>query len=134
MTYTKDFDADAILRTMEALSRHHARGTSEDEALRVCSAALLLIRDDPKKLAELREFFRKITTPATEGIQVAHTFASREEADAWLLSGTAKDGQLVRVAGQGFTVVDHGLKGLKLVRIPLPEELLLTSPGPKPRT
>lgn len=123
MPYDKNFDADAILRTMEAVSRHHAGGTPEDEALRVCAAALLFVRDDLKKLGEFREFFRKITTPATQGIQVAHTFASREEADAWLASGSAKDGLLVRVAGQGFTVIDHGPKGLKLVRIPLPDEL-----------
>lgn len=123
MTYDKNFDADAVLRTMEAVSRHHAEGTPEDEALRVCAAALLFVREDLKKLEEFREFFRKITTPASEGIKVAHTFASREEADAWLAGGTAKDGQLVRVAGQGFTVIDHGPKGLKLVRIPLPDEL-----------
>jgi len=123
MKYNKNFDADAVLRTMEAMSKHHAESTPEDEALRVCAAGLLFIRDDLKKLGEFREFFRKITTSAIDGVQIAHTFASREEADAWLASGNAKDGQLVRVAGQGFTVVDHGPKGLKLVRIPLPEEL-----------
>ena len=123
MTCSKNFDVDAVLRTMEAMSRHHVEGTMEDEALRVCAAALLFVRDEAKKLEELREFFRKITTPAIVGVQAAHTFASRQEADAWLASGTATDGQLVRVAGQGFTVVDHGPKGLKLVRIPLPEEL-----------
>ena len=123
MKYDKNFDADAVLRTVEALSKQHAEGTPEDAALRVCASALLFVRDDLKKLEEFREFFRKITTPASEGIKVAHTFASWEEADAWLASGTAKDGQLVRVAGQGFTVIDHGPKGLKLVRIPLPDEL-----------
>lgn len=129
MKYDKNFDADAVLRTVEALNRQHAEGTPEDAALRVCAAALLYVRDDLKKLEEFREFFRKITTPAIEGIKVAHTFASREEADAWLASGTAKDGQLVRVAGQGFTVIDHGPRGLKLVRIPLPEELPPHKPG-----
>lgn len=123
MAYNTNFDVDAVLRTMEGMNKHHFSGTSEDEALRICAAALLFIRDEVNKLEELREFFRKITTPAIVGVQVAHTFASREEADAWLASGTAKDGQLVRVAGQGFTVVDHGPKGLKLVRMPLPEEL-----------
>ncbi len=123
MKYNKNFDANAVLRTMEVMSRHYAEGTPENEALRVCAAALLFVRDDLTKLEEFREFFRKIMTPAIEGVQVAHTFASREEADTWLASGTAKDGQLVRIVGQGFTVVDHGPKGLKLVRIPLPEEL-----------
>lgn len=129
MTYNKNFDVDAVLRTMEALSKRHPEGTSEDEALRVCAAALLFVRDDLHELEEFREFFRKITTPAIVGIKVAHTFASREEADAWLASGVATDGQLVRVAGQGFTVIDHGPKGLKLVRMPLPEELPPHKPG-----
>ncbi|HEX8823704.1 MAG TPA: hypothetical protein VF794_27530 [Archangium sp.] len=129
MKYNKNFDADAVLRAMEALSKHHLEGTPEDEALRVCAAALLFVRDDLQKLEQFREFFRKITTPAIEGIKVAHTFASREEADEWLKSGAALDGQLVRVAGQGFTVIDHGPKGLKLVRIPLPEELPPHKPG-----
>ncbi len=129
MPYDKNFDADAVLRTVEALSRQQPEGTPEDAALRVCAAALLFVRDDLKKLEEFREFFRKITTPAIEGIKVAHTFASREEAEAWLASGSARDGQLVRVAGQGFTVIDRGPKGLKLVRIPLPEELPPHKPG-----
>ncbi|HZH76455.1 MAG TPA: hypothetical protein VEY88_10495 [Archangium sp.] len=129
MTYNKNFDVDAVLRTMEGMSQRHPEGTPEDEALRVCAAALLFVRDDLHKLEEFREFFRKITTPAVEGIKVAHTFASREEADAWLASGTATDGQLVRVAGHGFTVIDRGPKGLKLVRVPLPEELPPHKPG-----
>ncbi len=123
MKYNQSFDVDTVLRTMETVSKHHPEGTPEDEALRVCAAALLFVRDDLQKLEEFREFFRKVTTPAIEGIKVAHSFASREEAEAWLASGTARDGQLVRISGKGFTVLDHGPKGLKLVRIPLPEEL-----------
>jgi hypothetical protein len=129
MKYNTSFDVDTVLRTVEAVSKRHPEGTPEDEALRICAAALLFVRDDLRKLEEFREFFRKITTPAIEGIKVAHTFASREEADAWLASGMARDGQLVRVAGQGFTVIDRGPKGLKLVRIPLPEELPPHKPG-----
>jgi hypothetical protein len=129
MRYNKNFDVDAVLRTMESVSNHHPEGTPEDEALRVCAAALLFVRDEVAKLEEFREFFRKITTPAIEGVKVAHTFASREQADAWLESGAATDGQLVRVAGQGFMVIDHGPRGLKLVRLPLPEELTPTRPG-----
>lgn len=123
MKYNKNFDVDSVLRTMESVSTHHPEGTPEEEALRICAAALLFVRDDLRKLEEFREFFRKITTPAIEGIKVSHSFSSREEADEWLRSGTASDGQLVSVAGLGFTVIDHGPKGLKLVRIPLPHEL-----------
>jgi hypothetical protein len=123
MKYNKNFDVDAVLRAMEAVSKRHSEGTPEDEALRVCAAALLYVRDEVEKLEEFREFFRKINTPALEGIKVTHVFASRGEADEWLGSGAATDGQLVRVAGQGFTVIDLGPKGLRLVRIPLPDEL-----------
>jgi hypothetical protein len=123
MKYNPNFEVDAILRTVESVSRQHPEASPEDEALRVCAAALLFVRDDVRKLDEFREFFRKLTTPAVEGIKIAHTFVSREEAENWLASGAARDGQLVRVGGVGFTVVDRGPKGLKLVRIPLPEEL-----------
>lgn len=129
MKYNSNFDVDTILRTVEAVSRQHPEGTPEDEALRVCAAALLFVRDDVRKLDEFREFFRKLTTPAVEGIKIAHTFATREEAETWLASGAAKDGELLRVGGQGFTVVDRGPKGQKLVRIPLPEELPPHKPG-----
>jgi hypothetical protein len=129
MKYNPNFDVDTLLRTMESVSRQHPEGSPEDEALRVCAAALLFVRDDVRKLDEFREFFRKLTTPAVEGIKIAHTFVSREEAENWLASGAAQDGQLVRVGGQGFTVVDRGPKGLKLVRIPLPEELPPHKPG-----
>ncbi|WNG33010.1 hypothetical protein F0U60_04815 [Archangium minus] len=128
MKYNKNFDVDAVLRTVEAVSKNHPEGSPEDEALRICAAALLFVRDDVRKLEEFREFFRKITTPATEGIKIAHTFATREEAENWLASGAATDGQLVRAGGQGFTVVDRGPKGLKLVRIPLPDELSTHKP------
>lgn len=129
MTYNKNFDTDAVLRTVEALSKQHPEGTPGDEALRVCAAALLFVRDDLRKLEEFREFFRKITTPAIEGIKIAHTFATRAEAEAWLASGTARDGQLLRIAGQGSTVIDVGPKGRRLVRIALPEELPPHKPG-----
>jgi len=37
--------------------------------------------------------------------KVSHTFATQEEADAWLSSGKATDGELVSIAGQGFQVI-----------------------------
>lgn len=123
MKYNPNFDVDTLLRTVESVSKQHPEGSPEDEALRVCAAALLFVRDEAHKLDEFREFFRKLTTPAVEGIKIAHTFATREEAENWLASGAAKDGELLRVGGMGFTVVDRGPKGRKLVRIPLPEEL-----------
>ena len=121
--YNVNFDVATVLRTVEALSRNQAEGTPEDESLRVCAAALLFVRDDLRQLDAFREYFRKITTPAIEGIKVDHTFATREAAERWLQEGGARDGQRVRIAGQGFTVIALGARGLKLVRMPLPEEL-----------
>lgn len=122
-TYNVNFDVDAVLRGMEGLSRQHAPGSPEEESLRVCAAALLFVRDEHHQLEAFREYFRKITTPALEGIKVDHTFATREAAERWLLEGDARDGQRLRIAGQGFTVIALGARGLKLVRMPLPEEL-----------
>jgi hypothetical protein len=121
--YNANFDVDTVLRTMEALSRNQSEGTLADESLRVCAAALLFLRDDLRKLDEFREYFRQITTPAIEGVKIEHTFATREAAEIWLKEGTARDGQRLRIAGHGFTVLDLGARGLKLVRMPLPEEL-----------
>ena len=121
--YNVDFDVASVLRTMETLSQRQTAGSPEDESLRVCAAALLFVRDDLGRLDAFREYFRKITTPAIEGIKVDHTFATREAAERWLQEGGARDGQRVRIAGQGFTVIALGARGLKLVRMPLPEEL-----------
>jgi len=124
MKINVNFDIDAVLGRMEAINRQYPEGTAEDEALRICAAALLFVRDELGKVSEFREFWRKINTPAIDGIKISRTFETRAEADAWVAGGAAKDGDLVRVEGQGFMVIDHGKQeGLKLVRIPLPEEL-----------
>ncbi|EPX57439.1 hypothetical protein D187_006614 [Cystobacter fuscus DSM 2262] len=121
--YNVNFDVESVLRTVEALGRNQPEGTLEEESLRVCAAALLFVREDPHKLDEFREYFRRLTPPAVEGVKVDHVFATREAAETWLKQGDARDGQRLRVAGQGFTVIDLGARGLKLVRMPLPEEL-----------
>ncbi|OJH36350.1 hypothetical protein [Cystobacter ferrugineus] len=119
--YNVNFDVDSVLRTVESLSRNQPEGTLEEESLRVCTAALLFVRDEQHKLDDFREYFRKLTTPAVEGVKVDHVFATREAAETWLQEGAARAGQRVRVAGQGFTVIDLGARGLKLVRMPLPD-------------
>lgn len=126
--YNVNFDVDAVLRTVEGLSQQHLPGTPEEESLRVCAAALLFVRDEHRQLDAFREYFRKITTPALEGIKVDHTFDTREAAERWLQEGSARDGQRVRIAGQGFTVIALGARGPRLVRMPLPEELLPPKP------
>lgn len=121
MKYDPNFDVDAALRTVEGISKNYGEGTPEEEALRATAAALLFVREI-KRLDDYREFYRKITTPAVEGIKPAYTFSTREEAEEWLKGGTARDGQLVKIAGQGFQTVIKPDRAWFL-RTPLPEEL-----------
>jgi hypothetical protein len=74
------------------------------------------------------KYFKRFYTPAIDAVTVSQTFSTREEADQWLAAGTAMDGELVRIAGQGFRVIAVA-KGLKFLRTPLPEEL--GPPNPK---
>ena len=122
-TYTSRFDVDAVLGSVESVTQQQLRGTPEDAALRVCAAALLFLREDPRRLEEFREYYRKMMPSAVKGFHVEHTFDTREAAEAWLGEGTARDGQRVRVEGQGYMVVDLGpKKGMRLVRRRLPDE------------
>lgn len=121
MGHQADFDVDSVLATLGRVNDTYPAGSPEDEALRVAAVALLYVRD-LQKLADYREYFRKFYTPPVDAIQVSQTFSTRDEADAWLASGRASDGELVRVAGQGFRVID-GPKGLRFLRTPLPEEM-----------
>jgi hypothetical protein len=121
MKYDQNFDVDAVLETLGAVNENYPAGSREDEALRVAAVALLYVREI-QKLEDYREFLRKFYTPAIEAVIVSQTFTTRDEADEWLASGKARDGELVRVAGQGFRVID-GRKGLRFLRTPLPEEM-----------
>jgi hypothetical protein len=127
MRYNPDFDVDFVLRILGTVSEKYGEGSPEDEALRVAAVALLYVRDN-KQLEDYRRYFNKFFTPAIDAITISHTFKTREEADQWLAGGTATDGELVRIADQGFRVIT-GPKGLKFLRTPLPEEL--APPGPK---
>jgi hypothetical protein len=121
MKYNPNFDVDAVLETLGTVNENYQEGSPEDEALRVAAVALLYVREI-QKLDDYREFFRKFYTPAIEAVIVSQTFTARAEADEWLASGKARDGELVRIAGQGFRVID-GRKGLRFLRTPLPEEM-----------
>lgn len=124
----ENFDVDSVLETLRAIDEKYQEGSPEDEALRVAAVALLYVRER-QKLDDYRDFFRKFHTPAAESIVPAHSFATREEADAWLASGTAREGELVRIAGEGFRVIPkRGAEGLRFRPAPLPEELMKMSP------
>jgi hypothetical protein len=119
MTYHSDFDVDTVMKTLGTVGAKYPEGTPEDEALRIAAVALLYLRD-LQKLDEYRDYFRRFFT--YKPVTPARTFATREEADKWLASGNAKDGEFVKIAGQGFVVYEMP-KGLKFVPRPLPEEL-----------
>ncbi|WP_375768813.1 hypothetical protein NR798_45245 [Archangium gephyra] len=128
MKYNPDFDVDSVLDRLRTVNEKYPEGSPEDEALRVAAVALLYVRET-QKLGDYREFFRAFYTPAIEYIVVAHTFATREEADAWLASGKTRDGELVRIAGEGFQVIpERSGKGFRFLRTPLPEELMKKYP------
>ncbi len=131
MKYNPNFDADAILDVLRTVNEKYPEGSPEDEAIRIAAVALLYVRET-QKLEEYREFFRKFYTPAIDYVVVSQTFATRGEADAWLVTGAPRDGDLVRIAGQGFQVIpQRNGQGFRFLRTPLPEELMKKQPkGP----
>lgn len=128
MKYNHNFEVDSVLDVLRTVNEKYPEGSPEDEALRIAAVALFYVREI-KKLEEYREFFRSFYTPAIDYIVVAQTFATREEADAWLASGRARDGELVRIAGEGFQVIpERKGTGWRFLRTPLPEELMKKYP------
>jgi hypothetical protein len=123
-----NFDVDSVLDVLRGVNENYQEGSPEDEAFRVAAVALFYVRKT-QKLEEYREFFRSFYTPAIDYVVVSQTFATREEADEWLATGKAREGELIRVAGQGFQVIpEHEGKGVRFLRTPLPEELMKKYP------
>ena len=117
MTYNSNFAVDAVMKTLGTISDKYPKGSPEDEALRIAAVALLYVRDIDK-LEDYRGYFRDFV--AGKPLIASHAFATREEADEWLARGKASHGDLITIAGQGFTAL-HG-KGWSLVRTQLPDE------------
>jgi hypothetical protein len=128
MMYNENFDVDSVLEVLRIVNEKYQEGSPEDEAIRVAAVALFYVREI-QKLDDYREFFRSFYTPAIDYIVVSQTFATREEADAWLASGKASEGERVRIAGEGFRVIpERKGTGLRFLRTPLPEELMKKYP------
>jgi hypothetical protein len=117
MTYNSDFDVDAVMKTLGSVSDKYPEGSPEDEALRIAAVALLYVRDSDK-LEDYRGYFRSFVTG--KPLIVSQSFATREEADEWLASGKANHGELITIAGQGFTALQGNR--WSLVRTRLPDE------------
>ncbi|WNG45149.1 hypothetical protein F0U60_14310 [Archangium minus] len=124
MKYDPNFDVDNILDTLRTVNEKYQEGSPEDEAIRIAAVALFYVRES-QKLDDYREFFRKFYTPAVDYIVPSQTFLTRADADEWLSSGKAKDGDLVKIAGEGFRVIpQRNGQGLRFRPTPLPEELM----------
>jgi hypothetical protein len=117
MTYDSNFDINAVMKTLGSVSDKYPEGSPEEEALRIAAVALLYVQDIDR-LEDYRGYFRDFVT--SQPLIVSQSFATREEADEWLASGKVKHGDLITIAGQGFTAL-HG-KSWSLVRTRLPDE------------
>jgi hypothetical protein len=115
-----EFDLDEAIHFLNPFIEDHAEGSKERRAFGLAQIALLYIRDRVKR-DEFEKYYRLFfAIPFT--VEVSHEFATREEADHWLVSGNAKDYERVKIAGKGFMVVDVSGR-LSLMIAPLPEEL-----------
>jgi hypothetical protein len=115
-----DFDVDDILRTVDSVSQTFQAGSKEEGALQLVAISLMYVQR-LGKLDDFREYYREFFDPSFK-LKVSHEFGTQAEADMWLSEGRGTHGEFVRIAGQGFQVVQLP-KGFKFLRTPLPEEL-----------
>jgi hypothetical protein len=120
MSQIEDFEMDRVLRVLDAASKSYLEGSQEEASIQLAAISLLYIRRI-KKLDDFLKYYREFFDPSFQ-VTVSRVFSTRQEADEWLASGTASDGELVKIAGQGFQVIQLP-KGLSFLRTPLPEEL-----------
>lgn len=111
---------DRVLRVLDAVSKNYPEGSQEEGFVQLAAISLLYVRRI-KKLDDFLKYYREFFDPAFQ-VSVTQVFSTRQEADEWLASGTASDGELVKIAGQGFQVIQLP-KGLSFLRTPLPDEL-----------
>ena len=120
MAHLKNFEMDEALRTLDAASKRYQESSKEEATIQLAAISLLYIRR-VRKLDDFLKYYQEFFDPAFE-VKVSHTFATQKDADAWLSSGKATDGELISIAGQGFQVIQLP-RGLSFLRTPLPEEL-----------
>lgn len=120
MPSSTDFDMSATLRILDEASGHYLSGSKEDEAIQLASIALLYIQHS-RKLEAFFQYNQEFSAPSPH-VKVSRDFPMQAEADAWLATGNAAHGELVRIAGQGFQAVLLPT-GKRFLRTPLPEEL-----------
>jgi hypothetical protein len=123
MAYIPDFDLEDMLGILNSVIETQAEGSKERDAAELAQIALLYIFHTRKR-DDFKQFYKSCFDTSTSfTVEVAHEFATREEADAWRASGAAKDGERVKIAGKGFMVVQSSSGKLYFMVAPLPEEL-----------
>jgi hypothetical protein len=120
MASIPDFDLEDMLLALNPFIENHAEGSKEKEVFKLAQAALLYILHI-KKEDDFRRYYSRFSETSFT-VEVAHDFATREEADTWMASGAAQDSERVKIAGKGFMVVQVSGK-LYFMVAPLPEEL-----------
>ncbi|KFE70185.1 hypothetical protein [Hyalangium minutum] len=120
MSQIKDFEMDRVLRVLDEVSKNYPEGSQEEGSIQLAAISLLYVRRI-KKLDDFLKYYREFFDPSFQ-VTVSRVFSTRQEADEWLATGTASDGELVKISGQGFQVIRLP-KGLSFLRTPLPEEL-----------
>lgn len=120
MPYIPDFDTDAVISALNAISQKLPEDSPEKDVIELAQIALVYPRHI-RKQEDFRRFYKEFFDPSFK-LRVAHEFATREDADKWLTSGNAKDAERVRIAGKGFMAVQ--LPGrLTFISAPLEDEM-----------
>lgn len=121
MPYLADFDINEVLGDLSSIIDKHPVGSRDRDVIEIAQIALIFSRHIRKE-DEFRSFYKDLFDPAFE-LKVSHEFSTRGEADAWIASGKAQDSERVKIAGQGFMVVElSNPKRLVFMNAPLPGE------------
>lgn len=120
MAYIAGLDFEDVLFALNPFIDVHEKGSKEREVLSIAQAALLYIRDHAKE-EDFAEYYKAFSNTSF-AVDVAHEFATREEAEQWLALGKAEHTERVKIAGKGFMVVQVTGR-LVFMSAPLPEEL-----------
>jgi hypothetical protein len=117
-----DFNVDEILGALKSISDKHPEGSRERDVIELAQIAMIFPRHIRKE-DEFRSYYKEFFDPSFK-IKISHEFSTRGDADEWLASGRARDAERVKIAGQGFMVVELSKsRRLVFMNAPLPDEL-----------
>jgi hypothetical protein len=124
MTSAEDYDFHATLAALEAARKQFPEDSEEARRIMFAFRLVIFINSERPMLREFFKWLDSASLPTAERpFNAVHTFTTQEEADAWLASGKAIDGERVIIAGQGYEVVDVPRIGLRFRWVPLPAQL-----------